>query len=162
MIKIGVVSDTHLTSGAALPKRLLEALSNVDLIIHAGDLVELSVLADLEKIGPEVRAVWGNMDSAQVKQTLPEFQVFKAGQFSIGLTHGLGGPFNLMEMVKEKFKKEKVDCIVYGHSHQPKNELHQQILYFNPGSPTDKFFAPYNSYGILQIDKEIIGEIIKI
>lgn len=162
MTKVGVLSDTHIYTGEELPKQLLRALGGVDLILHAGDLVKLVVLEELKKIGPEVKAVCGNMDQPDVKRALPEKEIIQINEFRIGLTHGRGAPFNLMQTVKERFYNDGVDCIVYGHSHSPRNEIHQGILYFNPGSPTDKFFAPYNSYGILEIDKKIEGKIIKI
>lgn len=162
MVKIGVVSDTHLTSPKDIPQQLLSAFSEVNLILHAGDLVNLATLDELKKIGPKVYAVCGNMDSPEVKRSLPDKEIIEIEQFRIGLTHGRGAPFNLVETVKEKFKDQQVDCIVYGHSHAPRNEIHQGILFFNPGSLTDKFFAPYNSYGILEVDKKITGKIIKI
>ncbi len=162
MIKIGVISDTHISHFEDLPGEPLQAFKGVDLILHAGDLVNLAILDGLKKIAPEVHAVWGNMDPSGVKRALPDAQIIQIKQFRIGLTHGTGAPFNLMKTVKEKFENEQIDCIVYGHSHSPRNEIRQGILYFNPGSPTDKFFAPYNSYGILEIDKKIIGRIIKI
>ena len=162
MVKIGVISDTHISTAEDLPNELQGAFVDADLILHAGDLVNLTILEELKKIGPEVRAVWGNMDSPDVKRALRDVEIIQIKQFRIGLTHGSGAPFNLMKTVKEKFKNEQVDCIVYGHSHSPRNEMHQGTLFFNPGSPTDKFFAPYNSYGILEIDKEIVGRIIKL
>ena len=63
-------------------------------------------------------------------------------------------------MVKGEF--EDVDVIVFGHSHTPLNEVEEGVLFFNPGSPTDKVFAPYNSIGILHVDKKIKGEIIRL
>ena len=162
MVKIGVTSDTHISGSTDLPKRLVEAFKKVDMVLHAGDLVSLSVLEKLKAIASEVHAVWGNMDHRDVKLALPEKKIIEIGQFRIGLTHGRGAPFNLIDSVKEKFKDERIDCIVYGHSHSPRNEVSQGILYFNPGSPTDKFFAPYNSYGILEINKKVVGKIVKI
>lgn len=161
-MKIGVVSDTHIQSPEDLPGELLSAFADTDLILHAGDLVSLAVLERLKEIGPEVHAVWGNMDPPDVKRALPEAELIQIKQVRIGLTHGTGAPFNLIETVKEKFKNERVDCIVYGHSHSPRNEIHEGTLFFNPGSPTDKLFAPYNSYGLLEIDKKIAGRIIKL
>lgn len=161
-MKIGIISDTHIPTPEDLPDEVLEALADTDLILHAGDLVSLAILAKLKEIGPEVKAVWGNMDPPEVKRTLPEKQLIQIKEFRIGLTHGSGAPAGLVEKVKEKFKGERIDCIVYGHSHSPVNEIHENILYFNPGSPTDKVFAPYNSYGILEIDKKITGRIIKL
>ena len=162
MMRIGVVSDIHLSRPEDLPQEILRAFAEVDLILHAGDLVQLSILEELKKAGPKVVAVCGNMDSISVKRTLPDRQIIQAEQFRIGLTHGIGAPANVMETVKRTFKDEQVDCIVYGHSHSPQNEVHEGILYFNPGSPTDKVYAPYNSYGILEIDKKITGKIIKL
>ncbi len=162
MMRIAVVSDTHLSGPEDLPQGLLRTFAEVDLILHAGDLVQLSVLEELQKVGPKVVAVCGNMDPISVKRTLPDRQIIQAEQFRIGLTHGRGTPANLMETVKRIFKDEQVDCIVYGHSHCPQNEVCEGILYFNPGSLTDKVYAPYNSYGILEIDKKLTGKIIKL
>jgi hypothetical protein len=162
MIKIGVISDTHIYFPEDLPQQILDAFAGVDLILHAGDLVSLAVLEGLKKITPHVKAVWGNMDLADVKQTLTEKEIIQIKSFSIGLTHGRGAPSNLIQTVKEVFNNEKIDCIVYGHSHSPCNEIYQDILFFNSGSPTDKIYTPYNSYGILEISKKIEGRIIKI
>ena len=162
MVKIGVISDTHIYNFEDLPDKIIQAFKGIELILHAGDLVNLTILEGLRKMVPRVYAVWGNMDSPQVRRNLPEKEIIRVKQFRIGLTHGIGAPFNLMKTVREKFAKEQIDCIVYGHSHSPRNEVHQGILYFNPGSPTDKYFAPYNSYGILEVDKRIEGKIIKI
>ena len=49
---------------------------------------------------------------------------------------------------------EKPDIIVFGHSHLPMNEYIKGVLYFNPGSATDTVFAPYRSYGIIEIKKD--------
>ncbi len=162
MVKIGVVSDTHIIDGNDLPKEFLRIFSAMDLILHAGDIISLSVIDALKQLGPQVKAVWGNMDPPQLKRALPEKEIIKVGGFCIGLTHGSGAPVNLIDTVREKFKNNKVDCIVYGHSHTPYNKIYQGILYFNPGSLTDKFFAPYNSYGILEINKRIEAKIIKL
>jgi len=79
------------------------------------------------------------------------------------LIHGSGHPNKLIDFTGEVFKNEKVDVIVFGHSHTPINERRAGVLYFNPGSPTDKIFSPYNSYGILEIiDSKIEGKIIRL
>ncbi|MBI5144682.1 MAG: metallophosphoesterase [Candidatus Omnitrophica bacterium] len=162
-MKIGVISDTHIpTAAKELPQEILLALKGVDLIIHAGDLVELSVLEQLKALSVNVKAVYGNMDSAQVKKVLPEKEVFKTGNFKIGLMHGYGHPNNLMDLIPQAFKNDSVDLIIFGHSHQALNERKDNMLYFNPGSPTDKIFAPYNSYGIIEINDKIEARIIRI
>ena len=160
-MRIGVLSDTHIPRACAdLPAEIAEAFKNVDLILHAGDLVEMKVLKELRKLA-DTKAVRGNMDEPELVKVLPEKEIIKVNGFTIGLTHGYGPPANLINYVKNEFP-EKVDVIVFGHSHSPVNEKREGILFFNPGSPTDKIFAKHNSYGILTINGSIKGEIIKI
>lgn len=161
-MKIGVISDTHISSGAEdLPQEIIEAFKGVDMIIHAGDLIDLSVLDKLKNICGNVKVVCGNMDTPQAKKKLPEKEIIKAGNFKIGLMHGRGHPAGLIELLTNEFKEDKVDIIIFGHSHYPVNEKRGDILYFNPGSLTDKVFAPYNSYGIIEINDKIKAKIVK-
>lgn len=159
-MKIGVLADTHIPVIAdKIPDKIIEHFREVELILHAGDLVEPEVLANLKELG-EVKAVCGNMDSPKLRRVLPVKEIIKVGKFNIGLIHGWGHPELLKENVVKEFKN--VDVIVYGHSHSPVNEVLDGVLFFNPGSPTDKTFAPYNSYGVLEITDVIKGEIIKL
>ena len=160
-MKIGVISDTHIPRAASkLPDAIYSAFKDADLILHAGDFIEMPVLNELNKLA-KTEAVYGNMDSPLIQNSLPAKKIINVGDFKIGLTHGSGTPFNLINKVKGEFQ-ERVDVIVFGHSHSPVNELRDGILFFNPGSPTDKIFAKYNSYGILTINKEIKGKIIRL
>lgn len=161
MIKIGIVSDTHMVFGEDLPKSFLEAFKKMDIILHSGDIISLSIIETLKKLGPEVKAVWGNMDSPEVKRALQEKEIIQVGKHYIGLTHGSGSPANIIDTVREKFSEDKVDCIIFGHSHNPYSASHNGILYFNPGSLTDRFFAPYNSYGVLEVGTTLKGKIVK-
>ncbi len=157
---IGVISDTHLPVRAKkLPDDLIDRLKDVDLILHAGDFQDMNALTQIRDIG-KLRAVHGNMDTIELKKELPEADVLKIEGFKIGITHGSGPPLGLEERVKSKFPD--VDIIVYGHSHKPKNEVIDGTLFFNPGSPTDRVFAPFNSFGILRVEEDIKGEIIKL
>ena len=157
-MKIGVVSDTH---SHELPPQILKDFREVDLIIHAGDFCSLDVLENFKKL-KEVKGVYGNMDGPDVRQILPRKQIISCGEFSIGLFHGEGHPEMLLKKVQSEFKNDKVDVIIFGHSHKPMNEKINGILYFNPGSPNDFVFAPYRSYGILEIDNKITAKIIKV
>jgi uncharacterized protein len=163
-MRIGVISDTHIPDRAKkIPQEILEEFKNVDIVLHAGDLVERSALKELKAVCKDVRAVRGNMDHPEEKDALPEKLIMEIEKKRVGLTHGYGAPPRLMELVTKIFEKDRVDVIVFGHSHYPVNEIKNGILYFNPGSPTDKIFSPYNSYGILEIrDGKIEGKIVKI
>jgi putative phosphoesterase len=149
-MKIGVVSDTHVTSFAEVPDRILRTLAGVDLIIHAGDFVARDVLDGLKQLG-EVKAVQGNMDSEELKQLLPEKEILEIKGKRIGIIHGWGSPYGIDERVGGMF--DNVDIIVYGHSHHAQNEVKNGILFFNPGRAK-------NSFGILTIGKEVRGEIV--
>jgi uncharacterized protein len=162
-MKIGVVSDTHIPQCApALSKKLLKGLAGVDMIIHAGDLVEISVLEALKAVCADVRAVAGNMDDARISRLLPDTLVFEAGKFRVGVAHGYGPPDGVPAMVRRLFAKEDVDLIIFGHSHNPVCVKKGAPMLFNPGSPTDTIFAPYQSYGIIEIGDRIDMKIVKL
>jgi putative phosphoesterase len=151
-MKIGVVSDTHATSLAEVSEKILLALAEVDLIIHAGDFVTKDVLDGLKRLG-KVKAVRGNMDSNELKQILPEKELLTIEGKRIGIIHGWGSPYGIDDRVGKMFSD--VDIIVYGHSHHSQNEVKKGILFFNPGRARD-------SFGILTIGQEVSGEIIKL
>jgi len=151
-LRIGVLSDTHADSFAEIPDRIITTLAEVDMIIHAGDFTSKAVLDGLRQLG-EVRAVWGNMDSIELKRLLPETEFLMVGGKGIGITHGSGDPFGIKNRVSKMFND--VDIIIYGHSHQPHNEIIGGTLFLNPGRAR-------NSFGILTIDKDVKGEIVRL
>lgn len=151
-MRIGVLSDTHISSFAELPDKILTSLAEVDMIIHAGDFTAKNVLDGLKQLG-EVTAVCGNMDSNELKRLLPEKEVLTVGGKRLGVTHGWGSPYGIEDRVSSLFGN--VDIIVFGHSHQSKNEVINGILFFNPGQAR-------NSFGILTIDEKVKGEIIRV
>lgn len=158
-MKIGVVSDTH---SHRIPKQLLDDFKTAGLIIHAGDFCSTSDLKIFKKI-KKVHAVFGNMDGLELRQILPERDVFQIDGVTVGLTHGHGSPEKVLESVRAEFGKDKVDVVIFGHSHHSVNEIINNVLYFNPGSPNDVIRAPYCSYGILEIKNGTVsGKIIKV
>ena len=158
-IKIGVISDTHLDDyDDKMRRRIDEHFSDVDMILHAGDMVDLRVLEIFG--GKEIKAVCGNMDNLSVREKFPEHLLFEIKVFKFLLIHGWGSPLGLEEKISAKFKN--VDCIVYGHTHKPANHKKDNVLFFNPGSAVDRYFASSRTIGILEIDKSIAGRIINI
>lgn len=158
-MKIGIISDTH---SSPIPQQVLEAFKKVDFIIHAGDFCDAKTIEALTKI-KEVKGVWGNMDPAQIRKIFPAKELIRCGSFMIGVYHGEGPRQKILERVQAEFRKDKVDAVVFGHSHQPFNETFDGVLYFNPGSPNDTVCAPYCSYGILDVtERGITGKIIKL
>jgi putative phosphoesterase len=166
MIKrIGVISDTHIKNinddyALKLKEIVPVHFAGVDMILHAGDLVMPEVL-DLLNETAETIAVRGNMDWAEIQTVLPLKRVVETGEFKIGLTHGYGPPNGLLERVRTQFDGT-VDCIVFGHSHEPMCEVIDDVLFFNPGSPTDQVFVSHNFLGILELADRIRGKIIPV
>jgi uncharacterized protein len=173
-MKVGVISDTHLADSGVrkIATKIIQKVSvdnetlkvmlehhfkGVSVILHAGDLVNLSVTAMLESFG-KVYAVAGNMDPSEVRAKLPEKLVVELGKFRIGLIHGWGSPNGLSQKVRAQFAGEKLDCVVFGHSHSPYDQVEDGVLMFNPGSPTDRRFAPRRTIGILHLEDKIWGE----
>lgn len=169
-MKIGLISDTHMSSGK-LPQAIVNTFQDVDLILHAGDLVAQNMIRLLERIAP-VTAVHGNMDMAGVKLNLPSKGVIEVEGHRIGLIHGhrvphpnrvLSPPIDLEtihDYLLSEFQGEEIDCIVYGHTHQAHVETYREVLFINPGSAT-RGKGGHSTVGLLTINQDQIrGEII--
>src|ERR1700675_4208939 len=121
-ITLGVISDTH----GLLRPEAVDALRGSDRILHAGDIGAPEILEALAKIAP-VTAVRGNVDTASWARALPETEVVEASGVSIYILHNRG-------QLDLKPEAAGFRVVVYGHSHHPKSEEKNGVLYFNPGS----------------------------
>ena len=157
---IGVISDTH---SIDIPASVLERFKNVDLIIHAGDICDTLTLKLFKKMAP-TKAVQGNMDEWAVKKELPLKEIIECGDLKIGVTHGhVGETRDAFKNATAAFKDDKMDVVIFGHSHQAINQRVGATLYFNPGSPNDPSKPKGLSYGLISIEAgKIKAEIIKI
>ena len=131
MTRIGVLSDTH----GYLDPRVLEHFANVDEIWHAGDIGSGMVLQHLRKFKP-TRAVYGNMDSGDVRYSLSEFYRFRVEDVNVLMTHIGGYPGKYNPWLLPMFKKEPPQLFVCGHSHILKVQYDStwQMLTMNPGA----------------------------
>ena len=161
MKKIGVISDTHLRSGAPLPARAAAAFEGVDMIIHAGDLTSESVLDELDVIAP-VKAVCGNCDFDPDMDRTPPSRIIKVEKVRIGVVHVLSrSSRDFPRRAAELFPSAA--CIVFGHTHKPYNNWSGRQLLFNPGSATQRRSHPFTSVGILAVHgDEVSGDIVRI
>ena len=158
--RVGVISDTHIPPFPALPEAIWQHFAGVELIIHAGDLSVLSVMAELETIAPVV-AVQGNIEREEVIRKLPIKREIVVGHCRIGIVHILGATATYARMARFEFPNAR--CVVFGHSHNPYNQEHNGQLLFNPGSATDRRHQPTCSIGMLHINDDahtVQGEII--
>ncbi len=161
-LRIGVLSDTHLPDSGDAQSYLLDLIENVlapvDMILHAGDLVAPELLSVFNDYPTHV--VRGNMDSAT--PGVPLKKIINVGGFTIGLIHGWGPPGGLEERVYREFSSVPLDCLVYGHSHCPACHRRDGVLFFNPGSATDRRNMAYHSVGLLEIGDDVRGTIIRL
>jgi putative phosphoesterase len=136
-MRIGVISDTHIPSaGPEIWPEIRQIFAGVDLILHAGDLHEVSVLDWLERIAP-VRCARGNGDVGLVDERIQETHVFEAEGLRVGMVHGLwfpDGPPLAVEM--QRVFGGPVDVLVTGDTHVEMVEWVDGVLVVNPGSPT--------------------------
>ncbi len=159
MMKIGVISDTHLREPHPEFKRTIEfPFKEVEKIFHVGDFVDWSIAEYLSSL-KELIAVCGNMDFQDIREAFPSKRIVEIEGFKIGLIHGGGPPFGIESRVLGEFGD--VNAIVYGHTHTPANHQVKNIYFFNPGSATRSFVAQA-TLGILYVGEKIEGEIIKI
>jgi uncharacterized protein len=149
-LQIAVISDTHLPRGSRrLPDECVDRLRAADLILHAGDLMRLPVLEQLESYGPVV-AVCGNVDDGEVRAALPEVASVDAGAVTIGLVHDAGPSKGRLARLRRRFPD--ADAVVFGHSHIPLHERAPDgFQIFNPGSPTERRRAPRHTMGIATV-----------
>jgi putative phosphoesterase len=156
---IAIISDTHLPRGARrLPDACVEQLRAAELIIHAGDLITIEVLRELQELG-EVVAVQGNVDDAGVRGVLPRTALIAAAGRTIAVIHDAGPARNRLARMRRRFRA--ADAVIFGHSHVP---LHEQapdgFQIFNPGSPTDRRRQPRHTMGICHVQDEVRFDLI--
>lgn len=169
--RIGVISDTHIpTQAKELPTEIYKVFADVDLVIHAGDVIDMNVIHDLRSIA-EVIAVHGNGCNAEVREEFPSQCVIHVNGFKIGVIHGHGAVDRdaIKMYALQKFTRENVavDCIIFGHTHHAENEVIDGVLYFNPGSAVANKTLSENTVGILTVGSKqnngaITGEIISL
>jgi len=152
MIRIGVLSDTHLMEpDKTFLEKIKLCFADTDMILHAGDLTSLSVLDVFD--GKTVHAVHGNMCGPKTRTTLPASRIIEVEGFSIALVHGVGYMPNIEDKLFEAFAP--VDCIVYGHTHKTACHRYGPTLMMNPGS-----FTATGTYAIIKVDgKSMEGRI---
>lgn len=160
--KIGVISDTHFSSlaqGVDLIEDLCQGqFADVDAILHAGDMVHPDIA--LLFADKPFYAVRGNNDP--VVDGVPLHRIIEFGGYTIGLIHGWGAISDLESRMIDYFSAVRLDCLIYGHSHQPVCHTVGDMLVMNPGSAAQRRAAPWHSVGVLNLGDKISGEIINI
>src|SRR6478735_3958058 len=150
-MRIGIISDTH----GLLRPEAVELLRGSEHIIHAGDIGALEIIPELEKIA-QVTAIRGNVDTDAWTRRYAETEVVELGGVFLYVLHDV----NAIDLNP---KAAGFAAVISGHSHKPKQEAKDGVLYFNPGSAGPRRFKLPISVGRLEIvDKEIKGAILTI
>jgi putative phosphoesterase len=139
-VVIGVISDTH----GLLRPEAIAALRGSDRIIHAGDIGDPAILDRLAEIAP-VTAVRGNVDREAWAKNIAETELLEVDGASIYILH-------ILENLDLQPKAAGIQAVIYGHSHVPKQEMKDGVLYFNPGSAGRKRFNLPVTVGKLIVD----------
>ena len=165
MTRIGVLSDTH----GLLDKRVLEHFKEVDEIWHAGDIGSEDVLRRLREFKP-TRAVYGNMDSGEVRYSLSEFYRFRVEEVNVLMTHIGGYPGHYNPWLIPWFRKSlenpedanhRIDLFVCGHSHILKVQYDPlfKFLTMNPGAAGKQGWQPCQTLLRFTIDGKKIDNL---
>jgi len=146
---IGVISDTH----GLLRPEAVELLRGSEHIIHAGDIGAPEIVGELEKIAP-VSAIRGNVDTQAWARRFAETEVVELSGVFLYVIHDV----NAIDLNP---KAAGFAAVISGHSHKPKQEAKDGVLYFNPGSAGPRRFKLPISVGRLTISEgQLIGEIL--
>ena len=159
MTTVGILSDTHLYEiTKEFDRNVKKAFSGCDVIIHAGDLTELSILAVFKD--KEVHGVCGNCCNFLTRASLPEKKTIVLKGYTFGICHGAGNRLNIEDRMYDLFPD--VDCIIFGHTHIPLCKTVGQTMLINPGSfsGTGKYGAS-GTYAIVNINDEGLEASIK-
>ncbi|HEX5910069.1 MAG TPA: metallophosphoesterase family protein [Thermoleophilaceae bacterium] len=147
---LAVISDTHLPRGQRrLPDDCVGRLEQADLILHGGDVVSATTLAEIELIGPPVVAVQGNQDDDELRRLLPVQRTVEAEDARIAMVHDAGPKDGRLRRLRLLFPD--ADAVVFGHSHIPLHETDDGFQIFNPGSPTDRRRQPAFTMGLAHV-----------
>ena len=151
MAIVGVISDTH----GLLRAEAVAALRGADFIVHAGDVGTPEILEELRAIAP-VTAVRGNVDGGSWARRLPKIEVLEVEGISIYVLH-------ILDELDVKPEAAGMSVVVYGHSHMPKQEMKNGVLYFNPGSAGPRRFHLPVRVGRLMVEEgRVRGEIVEL
>ena len=151
MTRVVVLADTHLRADRPrrLPDIVWTAIAGSDLVLHAGDVIDRSLLDELRNRDVTCQAVLGNNDRT-LGDVLPDRLELTLDGVPIAMVHDSGTTKGRAARVRKWFPDARV--VVFGHSHTPCNEWHDGQLLFNPGSPTERRRERQHSFGVLELD----------
>ncbi len=146
MVRLLLLADTHIPKRARdLPAAVWRAVDDAEVVLHAGDWIDLATLDRLEERAARLVGVWGNNDGPGLRERLPEVARATLGGVRFGMVHETGAATGREARMDRAFPG--LDVLVFGHSHIPWDSTTPAGLrLLNPGSPTDRRRQPYCTY----------------
>ncbi len=145
-VSLVVISDTHLPKRARdLPGSAWAAIDAADLVVHAGDWVDVALLDRLEARSRRLLAVYGNNDHGALRRRLPEVARAEVEGLRVAVVHETGDAKGRERRCAARFPD--TDVLFFGHSHIPWDSTTDTGLrLLNPGSPTDRRRQPFGTF----------------
>ncbi|MFJ8762279.1 metallophosphoesterase [Streptomyces cyaneofuscatus] len=159
-MRLLLVADTHVPRRARrLPDELLRAAERADVVLHAGDWVDMATLELLEGRARRLVGVYGNNDGPELRARLPEVARVRLGGLAFGVVHETGAARG--REARCAALHPELDVLVFGHSHIPwDTEAPGGLRLLNPGSPTDRRRQPYCTYMTCTVADGLLGEVV--
>lgn len=159
-VRLLLVSDTHVPLRARrLPDELLSEMSRADVVVHAGDWVDVATLDLFERHTRRLIGVYGNNDGPELRARLPEVARVQLGGLRFGVVHETGAARG--REARCAAVHPDLDVLVFGHSHIPwDTEAPNGLRLLNPGSPTDRRRQPYCTYMTCTVADGVLGEVV--
>jgi uncharacterized protein len=151
-VRLLLIADTHVPKRAReLPGRVWDEVARADVVIHAGDWVDVALLDQLESKAERLVACWGNNDGPALRARLPERADVELSGVRFTVVHETGAAAGREARMANQYPD--TDVLVFGHSHIPWDTTATTGLrLLNPGSPTDRRRQPYCTYMTADLD----------
>ena len=158
-MKLLLISDTHVPNRAPdLPRQVWDEVDRADVVLHAGDWVDVALLDALEQRAKRLIGCWGNNDGPQLRKRLPETAVATLAGVRFTVVHETGASAGRNERMARCYRD--TDVLVFGHSHIPWDHTATTGLrLLNPGSPTDRRRQPFCTYMTARIEGATLTEV---
>jgi putative phosphoesterase len=154
-----LISDTHLPKRAKdLPAQVWAAVERADVVVHAGDWVDVATLDALESHAKRLVACWGNNDGDELRARLPERADVTLAGVRFTVVHETGASGGRDARMSGLYPN--TDVLIFGHSHIPWDTTSATGLrLLNPGSPTDRRRQPFGTYMTVAVADGVLGEV---